>query len=93
LPNVAPIAELGVPDYEMGDWIGIVAPAKTPPAVIAKLNAAINKALTVPDVRARIEKIGTQVEDQNTPEQFAAFIKKETDKWAKVIPAMGVTLK
>ncbi len=91
LPNVPPIAEAGVPDYEMGDWIGIVAPAKTPPAVIEKLNKAIAKALMVPETQSRIEKIGTQVEG-STPAQFTAFIDKEIAKWKKVVDTMGLSL-
>jgi tripartite-type tricarboxylate transporter receptor subunit TctC len=92
LPDVPTISEAGVPDYEMGDWIGIVAPKNLPPAVVDKLNKAINKALAVPDVRAKIEKIGTQV-DAGTPEQFAAHIKSEIAKWNKVITAMDIKLK
>jgi tripartite-type tricarboxylate transporter receptor subunit TctC len=91
LPNVPPIAEAGVPDYEMGDWIGIVAPAKTPQAVVDKLNKAIASALKVPDVQARIEKIGTQVEG-STPEQFDAFIKREIAKWTKVVDTMNLKI-
>jgi tripartite-type tricarboxylate transporter receptor subunit TctC len=91
LPNVPPIAEAGVPDYEMGDWIGIVAPAKTPPAIIEKLNKAIAKALAVPETQGRIEKIGTQVEG-STPEQFSVFIGKEIAKWKKVVDTMGLSL-
>jgi tripartite-type tricarboxylate transporter receptor subunit TctC len=91
LPNVAPIAEAGVPDYEMGDWIGIVAPAKTPQAVVDKLNKAIASALKVPETQARIEKIGTQVEG-STPEQFDAFIKKEMEKWSKVVDTMNLKI-
>ena len=91
LPNVAPIAELGVPEYEMGDWIGIVAPAKTPPALVDKLNKAIAKALAVPETQSRIEKIGTQVEG-SSPEQFDAFIKKEMTKWSKVVDTMGLKI-
>lgn len=91
LPDVPPIAEAGVPDYEMGDWIGIVAPAKTPQPVIDKLNKAIVAALKVPDVQARIEKIGTQVES-STPAQFDAFIKKEIAKWTKVVDTMGLKI-
>jgi tripartite-type tricarboxylate transporter receptor subunit TctC len=91
LPNVPTIAEAGVPEYEMGDWVGIVAPPKTPPEVVDKLNKAIAAALKVPEVQSRIEKIGTQVEG-GTPEQFAAFIKTELAKWSKVIDAMGIKL-
>jgi tripartite-type tricarboxylate transporter receptor subunit TctC len=91
LPNVPAIAEAGVPDYEMGDWIGIVAPAKTPPALVEKLNKAIAKALAVPETQSRIEKIGTQVEG-SSPEQFDAFIKKEMTKWSKVVDTMGLKI-
>jgi len=92
LPDVAPIAELGVPDYEMSDWIGVVAPAKTPPAVVDKLNKAIARALQVPDVRARIEKVGTQVEG-GTEAAFDAFIKKEFVRWRQVVDTMGLGIK
>jgi tripartite-type tricarboxylate transporter receptor subunit TctC len=91
LPDVPPIAEAGVPDYEMGDWIGIVAAAKTPQPIVDKLNKAIANALKVPEVQARIEKIGTQVEG-STPEQFDAFIKKEIAKWTKVVDTMGLKI-
>ncbi len=91
LPQVPTIAEAGVPNYEMGDWIGIVAPAKTSPAVIDQLNKAIVKALAVPEVKARIEKIGTQVAG-STPAEFNTFIKAEMAKWNKVIETMGLRI-
>jgi tripartite-type tricarboxylate transporter receptor subunit TctC len=75
----------------MGDWIGIVAPAKTPQAIVDKLNAAINKALAVADVKAKIEKIGTQVAG-GTPAEFDAFIVSELDRWNKVVNAMGLKI-
>ena len=92
LPDVPTIAEAGVPNYEMGDWIGIVAPAKTPQPVIDKLNAAINKALSVPDVRAKIEKVGTQAAG-GTPAEFTTFISGEINKWDKVVNAMDLKVK
>jgi tripartite-type tricarboxylate transporter receptor subunit TctC len=92
LPDVPTISEAGVPDYEMGDWIGIVAPKNTPQAVINKMNKAIGEALAVPEVRTKIEMIGTQV-DAGTPEQLAAHIKSEIAKWNKVITAMDIKLK
>jgi tripartite-type tricarboxylate transporter receptor subunit TctC len=91
LPQVPTIAEAGVPNYEMGDWVGIVAPAKTSPAIIDKLNTAIVKALAVPEVKTRIEKIGTQVAG-STPAEFDAFIKNEIKKWNKVIETMGLRI-
>lgn len=92
LPDIPTIAEAGVPNYEMGDWIGIVAPAKTPSTVIDKLNAAINKALAVADVRTKIEKIGTQAAG-GTPSEFATFISGELTKWDKVVTAMDLKVK
>lgn len=91
LPNVPTIAEAGVPEYEMGDWIGLVGAANTPRPIVDKLNKAMSDALKVPDVQARIEKIGTQV-DRSSPEQFQAFIKKEMDKWAKVVDTMNMKI-
>lgn len=89
LPNVPTISEAGVPGYEMGDWIGIVAPAKTPQAVIDRLNKAINQALAVPDVKVKIEKIGTQVAG-GTPAEFKAFLQDELKKWHEVVEKMGL---
>lgn len=89
LPNVPTIAEAGVPNYEMGDWVGIVAPAKTPPAIVERLNQAIAKALADPEVKARLEKIGTQVAG-STPAEFHAFIQSEVAKWSKVVDTMGL---
>jgi tripartite-type tricarboxylate transporter receptor subunit TctC len=89
LPEVPTIAEAGVPGYEMGDWIGIVAPAGTPAQVVGRLNKAIDQALTVPDVKGRIEKIGTQV-DGGTPAEFKGFIKAEITRWDKVVKTMGL---
>ena len=91
LPGVPTVAASGVPEFKLVSWNGFVVPAKTPPAVIDKLNKAIVKALAVPDVRARIEKIGTQVA-ASSPDEFGAFIKTELTKWNKVIDAMGIRL-
>jgi len=92
LPDVPTIAEAGVPNYEMGDWIGIVVPAKTPQPIVDKLNGTTNKALAVADVRAKIEKIGTQPAG-GTPAEFAAFISGELTKWDKVVKAMDLKVK
>lgn len=92
LPDVPTIAEAGVPTYEMGDWVGIVAPAGTPLAVVDKLNSAIATALKVPDVQKKIEAIGTQVAG-GTPAEFATFIAAEVAKWDKVVTAMDLKMK
>ena len=69
-------------------WYGILAPAGTPSAVIARLNTELNKALQSPDMKERFVAAGIQPLG-NTPEQFAAYIKSEITKWAPVVKASG----
>lgn len=88
LPELPTIAETGVPGYEATQWYGILVPAKTPPAVVAKLNAEIVKALQRPEVKERLaadaaEPVG------NRPEEFGAYIKAEIARWAPVVKASG----
>ncbi len=91
LPDVPTLAESGLPGYEATSWFGLLAPAGTPAAVIAKLNAAIVKVLAQPDVRKRISDQGAEVYSE-TPEQFAAFILTEGVKWGKVVRDSGASL-
>lgn len=89
LPNVPTIAESGVPGYDATLWYGILAPARTPDALIKRMNGELGAALKSPDV---VEKLSTQaVEPHHTsPEQFGALIRNELAKWSKVISASGV---
>ncbi|MBI3531908.1 MAG: tripartite tricarboxylate transporter substrate binding protein [Burkholderiales bacterium] len=91
LPNVPTIAEAGVPGYEATSWFGLFAPAGTPPAVITRLNTAIVKVLAQPDVKKKISEQGAEVYSEK-PEQFAAFIQKESVKWGKVVRESGASL-
>jgi len=84
LPDVPTFAELGVKGMEVSNWFGIVAPKGTPPAVVAKLNAAINRALKEPDLAERITSQGNVI-GGGTPEEFGSFITAETARWSKVI--------
>jgi tripartite-type tricarboxylate transporter receptor subunit TctC len=88
LKNIPTFTEQGLPDFESNGWFGIVAPAKTPPAVIAKFNAALVAELKEPSVVERIRALGAEPMPQ-TPEEFAAFIVREIDKWTKVVAASG----
>ncbi len=81
--DVPTMAEAGMSGYETSTWGGILAPAGTPKAVVAKLNAEINKALSAPDVRQRLQEAGIEV-GGGTPQQFSSFIQSEMVKWAKV---------
>ena len=89
LPDVPSIAESGVPGFEAGGFLGLVAPAGTPPAVIQALNAAAQKSLALPEVRDRLLGFASPPVG-GTPEQFAAHIKREIDKWARVIRAANI---
>jgi tripartite-type tricarboxylate transporter receptor subunit TctC len=91
LPNVPSIAEAGVPGYEAIEWNGVVAPAGTPAAVISRLHQAIAKSLAIPEVRERIIGLGADPVG-NSPEEFAAFIRKELATWSKVIRDVGITI-
>jgi tripartite-type tricarboxylate transporter receptor subunit TctC len=89
LPDVPTIAESGVPGFEAGGFLGLVAPAGTPAAVIQALNAAAQKSLAQPEVRERLLALASPPVG-GTPEQFAAHIQGEIDKWARVIRAANI---
>jgi tripartite-type tricarboxylate transporter receptor subunit TctC len=90
-PDVPTVAEAGFPGYEASAWQGIVAPAKTPRAIIAKLNGLITAALADPAVKQRLQAAGIEP-IQGTPEDFAAYMQSETVKWQEVIKAANISL-
>jgi tripartite-type tricarboxylate transporter receptor subunit TctC len=87
-PDLPTISESGVPGYETNSWGGIVVPARTPRAIVMKLNAEINKALQSPTLRSRYAALEAEPVG-GTPEQFAEFVKKERVKWAEVVKKSG----
>ena len=89
LPNVPTTVEAGYPDIQTENWYGMVAPAGTPPAVVAKLNRAAVEALHSDDVKKRLNPLGAILVG-DTPEEFAAFITREKEKWAAVVKAAGI---
>ena len=88
-PEVPAIAESGVPGYDYASWIGLLAPAKTPPAIISRLNAEAVKALQTPEIKAILAAEGSEPVG-NSPEQFAAILMTEVARWAKVVKAAGI---
>ncbi|HSQ02832.1 MAG TPA: tripartite tricarboxylate transporter substrate binding protein [Burkholderiales bacterium] len=88
LPEVPTISESGVPGYEMNPWIGMFAPAGTPKSIVDKLNAAINKALAMPDVQQKLDSQGLDPWS-STPEEFNARLKTDYDKYATLIKLTG----
>jgi tripartite-type tricarboxylate transporter receptor subunit TctC len=80
--------EAGVPGYVAANWFGTAVPAKTPPAIVAKLSQEIARALRLPDVSERLLSQGMEP-TSSTPEEFSAYIRSEMTKWAKVVKASG----
>ncbi|PIT81028.1 tripartite tricarboxylate transporter substrate binding protein [Limnohabitans sp. JirII-31] len=89
LPDIPTIAESGVPGYEAYSWVGIVAPAKTPKAIVTRLNQEIVDILKQKDVAEKLNQQGA-LPVGDTPEQFAAYIKTEIDKWGAVVRAANI---
>ena len=89
VPDVPTIAEAGVPGYDHTPWNGFLAPAKTPRAIIARLNEETARILHTPETRAVFVNDGAEPVG-NKPEEFAATIKSEIAKWSKVIAAAGI---
>lgn len=88
LPDVPTIAET-VPGYESDIWIGMIAPAKTPPAVVAKLNAELRRSLALPDVREKLAEQGIFAES-STAAEFTRLIAADQKRWAAVIKAANI---
>ena len=89
LPNLATVAESGYPDYVFTSWVGILAPAATPPPVVAALNGYLVKAMNAPGVIDRLAADGTAV-IVTSPQEFQTRIKSELARWAKVVHASGL---
>jgi tripartite-type tricarboxylate transporter receptor subunit TctC len=83
-PDLPAISET-LPGYETSNWSGILAPARTPPAIIARINAAVNDILRQPETRIELSKEGFDVDPPNTPEHFESYLKSELVRWAKVV--------
>ena len=90
-PTVPTVAELGYPGFEAATWSGLVAPAGTPPAIVARLNAEANKALGSSELKAKLAEEGSTPLG-GTPQQFADFIRKEHAKWGAAVREAGIKL-
>lgn len=91
IPNVPTMGEAGIGDFEVSSWNGLLAPARTPPDIVAKLNRECQKILAMPDIR---EKFAAQAAEPvgGSPEQFGIYIRSEIDRWAKVVKESGAKI-
>jgi tripartite-type tricarboxylate transporter receptor subunit TctC len=90
VPDVPSVAELGLPQLESLAWNGLLAPAGTPPAIVARLNAETVAAMRKPETREALGRLGFDVV-AGSPEEFARWIRLESEKWARVIRASGAS--
>ena len=89
LPEVPTVAEAGLPDFDVTTWYGVLAPAGTPRPVVARLNGELVKILYSPDMKDKLNALGTDPVT-STPEEFAAYLQQETVKWAEVVRKAGL---
>ena len=90
LPDVRTLAEQGLPGVDSNNWYALLAPARTPASVIAALNAAVRNTLAAPSVAERLQASGA-VPSPSSPQELAALLKRDTEKWDKVIKAKKIT--
>jgi tripartite-type tricarboxylate transporter receptor subunit TctC len=90
LPGVPPLAQAGVPDFDLAAWQGIIVPAKTPGDIVAKLNSSVNAIIATPDARGRIKDLGMVPVGSGSPAELAAFLQSEIARWATIVEAAGI---
>jgi tripartite-type tricarboxylate transporter receptor subunit TctC len=91
LPDVPTISEAGVPGFEAVNWFGMFVPAKTPQRIIARLNEAVVKVLRTEETRSQFAKLGADVVG-STPQEFAAFVRRDLEQYAKIVKLSGAKL-
>jgi len=90
LPQVPTSRESGFPEFEVNSWYSIAAPAHTPPEIVSRLNAEIGRVLRLQSVRDKLQAEGLEAQP-STPEEMAAYVKKEYERWGRVVKAAGIT--
>jgi tripartite-type tricarboxylate transporter receptor subunit TctC len=90
LPDVPPTSDT-LPGFEAYEWNGVFVPHGTPPEIVRKLNGAINEAISSPEVKQRFEQLNIDSRP-TTPEEFAAFVKDQTERWSKVVKEANIKL-
>jgi len=91
MPEVAPIAESGVPGFDTASWVGLVGPRGMPPAIVARLNSEIAAVIQAGDLRERLATQGF-VPEASTQQQFAKHIRSELERFRKLVKAAGIRM-
>lgn len=89
MPDVPTVAESGVPGYNLTNWFGLALPAATPAEISKKIADDVGKVLALADVREKFSGMGATVVG-DSPQEFGAYMRAESEKWAKVIKAAGI---
>ncbi len=90
LPAVPPLAEAGVPGYDIAAWQGVAVPMKTPSDIVVKLNALLNTIVGTPDIRGRLRDLGMNPIGKGSPEELASFLPAEIVRWSKIVETAGL---
>ncbi len=90
-PELPTLIEGGLPDFVALTFTGVLAPGATPPAIVAKLNGAINEALASPELRASFQRLGSEIRT-GSPADFATFLTRERAKWDEVVRLAGIKM-
>ena len=91
-PNTPTLSEEGLPEMTNGSWQGVFAPTGTPPDVVARLYSTLTQVMETPDVKKRLNDAGVDVVTSKSPDEFAAFLRAETERWAQVVKDSGATV-
>ena len=89
-PELPTVAESGMPGYEFVTWFGLTTPARTPPRVVTQLNEQLKKTMVAPEVQKIFGDRGLEIQTTATPDEFAAHVKKESERWAGVVKERGM---
>lgn len=90
LPDVPPLAEAGVPGFDVAAWQGVIAPAQTPQPILVKLNTELNAIVAMADTRSRMTELGMNPVGTGTPEELQRFLHSEIVRWGKIVEAAGI---
>ena len=91
-PDVPTAEEAGLAGYQVTTWYGVFAPAGTPPAIVNRLHADLVKAMQTPDTKSKLEGIGADGTVSRSPEEFAALVRADTARYAKIVKDIGLKI-